>query len=332
MEQLSPPGSRSSYPGAFCCRGYLLLKLLLLLGSRVALGALPTVLEGDVVDENNSVEGSPVPLTLLEAVTLIQRHQEAAAAAVPHVPAAAQANPHKVQGGTAAQAKDLPDQEPEDPRFIGITDGGLYRGDLVVYLPITVLLPTFAFRSRYSQAGKKKSDWLSFLLDVGKTMGMGRSYQDDNELEDIRGPVDRLILQDQVKYDPTLPEYQKDIKFGPLLSRMDAYFTYLRVHDDGCRQRAICQLAQDPGTFAPLSHLVISVLRKSEGYSRPETYEPSVFRFLRYYWAAERGADNGDCARLYDQCPADLRDILNMRVLGFWQKLATLVSFKLADE
>lgn len=295
---------------AVCCRCYLLLLLLLQLGSRAALGALPTLLAGDVVDENNEVDGfSPVPLTLLEAVTLLQRNQGAAKA------------DHKTN------TKE--DHHKEDPRFIGITDGGLYRGDLVVYLPITVLLPTFAFRSRYSQAGKRNSDWLSFFLDLGKTMG--RSYQDTDD-NDIRGPVDRLILQDQVTYDPTLPEYQKDIKFGPLLSRIDAYFTYLRVHDDGCRQRAICQLAQDPETFAPLSHLVLSVLRKSEGYSRPETYEPSVFRFLRYYWAAERGAEGGDCASLYDQCPADLSDILNMRVLGFWQKLASLVSFKLADE
>lgn len=308
MDTRQNPGGPSTYTGAFACRCYLLLLLLLQLGSRAALGGLPTLLAGDVVDENNEVDGSssPVPLTLLEAVTLLQ--------------ATAKAGDHNTKE----------DHLKEDPRFIGITDGGLYRGDLVVYLPITVLLPTFAFRSRYSQAGKRNSDWLSFLFDVGKTMG--RSYQDTDDNNDIRGPVDRFILQDQVTYDPALPEYQKDIMFGPLLSRMDAYFTYLRVHDDGCRQRAICQLAQDPETFAPLSHLVLSVLRKSEGYSRPETYEPSVFRFLRYYWAAERGAEGGDCASLYDQCPADLKDILNMRVLGFWQKLASLVSFKLADE
>jgi len=303
------------YPSCYrrCC---LLLLLLQQLGS--ALGALPAVVGGDVVDENNEVDGqSPVPLTLQEAVTLLLQKE-----------AADKSSPHK---------KHTEGHLEEDPRFIGITDGGVYRGDLVVYLPITVLLPTFAFRSRYSLAGRRTSDWLSFLMDVGKTMGMGRSYHyADNNIddEDIRGPVDRLIIQDQVKYDPTLPEYQKDIAFGPLLSRMDAYFTYLRVQDDGCRLRAICQLARDTETFAPLSQLVLSVLRKSEGFSRPATFEPSVFRFFRYYWAAERGADvnGGDCGQLYNQCPADLRDILNMRVLGFWQKLAKFVNIKLADE
>lgn len=297
----------------------LLLPLLQLLGSQVALGALPAVVGGDVVDENNEVDGQPpVPLTLLEAVTLLQSRQEEPKSTWPH------------------HTDNEEDHLKADPRFIGITDGGVYRGDLVVYLPITVLLPTFAFRSRYSLAGRRTSDWMSFLMDVGNSMGRSYHYADNNidDENDIRGPVDRMILQDQVKYDPSLLEYQKDINFGPLLSRMDAYFTYLRVQDDGCRQRAICQLARDPETFAPLSQLVLSVLRKSESASRPATYEPSVFRFLRYYWAAERGAEvNGtDCDRLYDQCPADLKDILNMRVLGFWQKLASLVNIKLADE
>jgi len=299
-------------PSYRCC----LLLLLLQLGS--GHGALPAVVGGDVVDENNEVDGQPpVPLTLPEVVNLLQQgHHQDPVKSTPH-------QTHRE------------DHLEEDPRFIGITDGGVYRGDLVVYLPITVLLPTFAFRSRYSLAGRRTSDWLSFLMDVGKTMGRSYHYADNNiDDEDIRGPVDRMILQDQVKYDSTLPEYQKDLNFGPLLSRMDAYFTYLRVQDDGCRKRAICQLARDPETFAPLSQLVLSVLRKSEGFSRPATYEPSVFRFKSYYWAAERGADSnaGDCGLLYDKCPADLRDILNMRVIGFWQKLASLVNIKLADE
>jgi len=309
-------------PSCRCYHPLLLLGLLQMLAGS-ALGDLPAVVGGDVLDENNEVDGRqpPVPLTLLEVATLLQQRQQEIAAA------AAKSSPNQTEEEGHLE---------EDPRFIGITDGGLYRGDLVVYLPITVLLPTFAFRSRYSLAGRRKSDWLSFLMDVGKTMGRSYHYTDNtiHDEDDIRGPVDRLILQDQVKYDPTLPEYQKDILFGPLLSRMDAYFTYLRVQDDGCRQRAICQLARDPETFAPLTQLVLSVLRKSEGAPRPSTFEPSVFRFFRYYWAAERGADKdgGDCGRLYDQCPADLSDILNMRVLGFWQRLASLVNIKLADE
>ncbi|KAG7175359.1 putative DM4/DM12 family-like protein 19, partial [Homarus americanus] len=200
-----------------------------------------------------------------------------------------------------------------------------FFSDLVVYLPITLLLPTFAFRSRYSLAGKKNSGWLSFIT------GRSRSKSwEDNSL-DIRGPVDK-VLTNQVKYNPHLTDYSTHEEFGPLLSRLDAYFHYLRVHDDHCRMRAICQLAQDPAAFTPLSHLILSALKKSESFSRPSTYSPVVFRFFRYYWAAERGVAGVDCGHAYSQCPADLEDIVNMSVLNFWQNLASFVSIKLSDE
>lgn len=72
--------------------------------------------------------------------------------------------------------------------------------------------------------------------------------------------------------------------------------------------------------------------RKSESLSRPASYSRAVFRFFRYYWAAERGAAGEDCSATYHSCPADLEDVVNMSVLSFWQRLASLVSIKLSDE
>ena len=74
----------------------------------------------------------------------------------------------------------------------------------MVYLPITFLLPTFAFRSRYSMAWKKESDWLSFLWGKGHSRSYGGS---GGSPVDIRGPVDQ-VLTNEVRYDPSLPEYQ----------------------------------------------------------------------------------------------------------------------------
>ncbi|XP_063875139.1 uncharacterized protein LOC135108284 [Scylla paramamosain] len=215
-----------------------------------------------------------------------------------------------------------------DPRLIGITDGGLYRGDLMVYLPVTFLLPTFAYRSRYSMAGKKESDWLSFLWGKSHSRSYGGS---GGAPADIRGPVDQL-LSNQVRYEPSLPEYQNNGDYGPLLSRLDAYFHYLKVYDDDCRMRTICQLARDPATYTPLSYLVLSALKKSESLSRPAFHSRAVFRFFRYYWAADRGAAGEDCRVIYHRCPANLEDVVNMSVLSFWQRLASLVSIKLSDE
>lgn len=81
-----------------------------------------------------------------------------------------------------------------------------------------------------------------------------------------------------------------------------------------------------------LTFVSSSSFRKSESFSRPSSYSQEVFRFFRYYWAAERGVAGEDCRHAYYQCPADLEDIVNMSVLSFWQKLASLVSIKLSDE
>ncbi|XP_045134502.1 uncharacterized protein LOC123518036 [Portunus trituberculatus] len=271
-----------------------------------SLALLPILHDSNIVDENNLAEGMPQPLSLSNAVHLFQRLQQ------------------ERQNG---DMEDIMDQH-GDPRLIGITDGGLYRGDLVVYLPVTFLLPTFAYRSRYSMAGKKESDWLSFLWGKSHSRSYGGS---GGAPADIRGPVDQL-LSNKVRYEPSLPEYQNNGDYGPLLSRLDAYFHYLRVYDDDCRMRTICQLARDPATYTPLSYLVLSALKKSESLSRPAFHSHAVFRFFRYYWAAERGAAGEDCRLTYYRCPAHLEDVVNMSVLSFWQRLASLVSIKLSDE
>ena len=77
-----------------------------------------------------------------------------------------------------------------------------FLSDLVFYLPITILLPTLSFGSRYSRAGSRKSRWYDSFL--------GRSFYDSthqNLDNDIRGPVDRVLTKDVI-YDPHLLDYQ----------------------------------------------------------------------------------------------------------------------------
>ncbi|XP_045590097.2 uncharacterized protein [Procambarus clarkii] len=284
------------------------LALLSLLAAS-SLALLPHLPDGDVVDENILWKGAPQPLSFPDAVRLLQLLQ---------------LQQQEGQDQSAEGRAQL-----QDARFMSITDGGYFRGELMVYVPITVFLPTFAFRSRYSMAGKKhKSDWSSFFFGTGQSrLGDGEG---DN-VKDIRGPGDRLVVQ-ELEYDPGHPQYLEHRELGALLSRMDAYFHHLRVHDHHCRMRLLCQLARHPSTFTPLSHLLLSPLKKSESLSMVSANSPAVFRFFRYYWAAERGVAGADCGHAYSQCPADLDDIVNMRVLNFWQNLASYVSIHLSDE
>ncbi|MPC12009.1 hypothetical protein E2C01_004686 [Portunus trituberculatus] len=71
-----------------------------------SLALLPILHDSNIVDENNLAEGMPQPLSLSNAVHLFQRLQQ------------------ERQNG---DMEDIMDQH-GDPRLIGITDGGLYRG------------------------------------------------------------------------------------------------------------------------------------------------------------------------------------------------------------
>ena len=48
---------------------------------------------------------------------------------------------------------------------------------------------------------------------------------------------------------------------APLLSRLDFLFDVLDLDDAGCQQRFVCDLVRHQETFAPLSHLLISIFR-----------------------------------------------------------------------
>ena len=71
-----------------------------------SLALLPILQDSNIVDENNLAEGMPQPLSLTDAVHLFQRLQQ------------------------ERQSSDMEDNMDHhgDPRLIGITDGGLYRG------------------------------------------------------------------------------------------------------------------------------------------------------------------------------------------------------------
>ncbi|XP_042865191.1 uncharacterized protein LOC122248892 [Penaeus japonicus] len=195
------------------------LSLLSLLAAP-SLGRLPRLPDGEVVDENNLVEGAPQPLSLSDAARLFVR-----------------LNQEEEQG-----ARSEGQEEREDARLIGITDGGLYRGDLVVYLPVTLLLPTFAFRSRYSLAGSKDSSWRSYLF--GRSYAGDRDVGDEDAWQDIRGPVDR-VLSRRVKYDPQLPEYEDGYVFwgGRLVVMILLYQAILK---EKCLNSRISRSPQKP--------------------------------------------------------------------------------------
>ena len=101
--------------------------------------------------------------------------------------------------------------------------------DLLIGLPLTLLLPTIGHNTEY------KSRWReSRQVEV-----------DNNTMQEEEEGEEEVILD----------------KEQPLLSRLHTFFRHLGVHEQGCRNRAICEIVQSNQQFAPLGDYLSSLLR-----------------------------------------------------------------------
>ena len=67
--------------------------------------------------------------------------------------------------------------------------------------------------------------------------------------------------RDDTAYNSVDLEYSSNLVTGPLLSRLDAFFHYLGVHSNVCRQRIVCELIQRDKQFSPLSNYLSILFR-----------------------------------------------------------------------
>ena len=96
--------------------------------------------------------------------------------------------------------------------------------DLLIGLPLTLLMPTIGHNTEY------KSRWRE-----SRHVQMDNTKQEEEE---------EVILDKE-----------------PLLSRLHTFFKHLGVHEQGCRNRAICEIVQSNQQFAPLGDYLSSLLR-----------------------------------------------------------------------
>ena len=106
-----------------------------------------------------------------------------------------------------------------------------FSPDLLIGLPLTLLLPTIGHNTEY------KSRWRE-----------SRRIQVDNTMEDEEEEEEVLD------------------KEKPLLSRLNIFFWYLGVREQGCKSRAICEIVQSNQQFAPLGDYLSSLLRWANNF------------------------------------------------------------------
>jgi len=218
-----------------------------------------------------------------------------------------------------AQPQPLPSrQEPGFSRQLQVTNGGKIRGDLLVGVPLTLLLPSIGYNTEY------KSRWREEKRRQGKKIT-------ESEEEEIHR---NRIEEQEITFDSENSEYFVNPIIGPLLSRIDTLFFYLQVHDEECRQRAICEIVQNHSKFSPLSDLLRSLFRKSRNRLLNDEKQ-NLIRWDTYLYAATLGlssaAMDSVCLNKYHSCFLGA-DMVNIPALRLWQLAAEKISIRIEDK
>jgi len=179
-------------------------------------------------------------------------------------------------------------------RQLEVTAGGSIRGDLLLSLPLSFLLPTIGFNTEFKrEAGAGPGS----VRNVGRREDSGPG-----------SPAGR--------------------------ERIDFLFQILHVEDEGCKQRAICEIVQSKLLFSPLSDFLISVFRKSTSNFLEADVNSSV-EWERYFYSSFIGQNSKDeniCQKTFSQCPLRAEQLVNIPVLKLWQLLAHKISIRIDDE
>lgn len=201
-------------------------------------------------------------------------------------------------------------------RLLSINRGAYFRGLLIVWLPVSFLLPTLAHHHRHRPA-----------------------YDDGPDIEGTYFSKRRLsgaTSNDVPSYDPDSSLYKFEPHYGPLLSRLEAYFDLMRVESVYCRWKLVCYASNRPEAFEPLSNLLKRLFERAKKRSpEPMTYHPALKRFHSYVWADKKGArysSADQCDAEYRQCPLAASALIRTDVLDFWQKLSKRFAIQLQDE
>jgi len=177
-----------------------------------------------------------------------------------------------------------------------LTPGADLRGDLLIGLPLTLLLPTIGHNTEY------KSRWRE-----------SRRIQVDNTMEDEEEEEEVLD------------------KEKPLLSRLNIFFWYLGVREQGCKSRAICEIVQSNQQFAPLGDYLSSLLRRPKSvFWREEEEESLSLAWVQSVAAAKMG-EAGNCSTLLENCHHPVSSMLNIPSLRLWQLLAEHIALRIED-
>ncbi|KAI9558530.1 hypothetical protein GHT06_015318 [Daphnia sinensis] len=230
----------------------------------------------------------------------------------------------------AEERKERLESNAATSRLLSINRGGFFRGLLVVWVPVSFLLPTLAHRPQ-TYYRRRSSRGRKHFLDG--------EMEDNNIIDDKpNAKPAKIVLHSD--YDPDSPDYKFESHYGPLLSRLEAYFTLMRIDNIHCRWKLLCYASRQPDAYQPLSSLFRRLFERSNkpAAAKPinqQRYHPALKKFFTYVWADKKGArfDSVDqCDVEYSTCPTPVHRLVRMDMIRFWQKLSKRFAIQLQDE
>ncbi|GFG31945.1 hypothetical protein Cfor_08101, partial [Coptotermes formosanus] len=103
------------------------------------------------------------------------------------------------------------------------------------------------------------------------------------------------------------------------------------LDDEICRQKLLCEFAENSEEFYPISDIFIEQL----GFRVPEH---DGGRYAQYHMAARHGAmsavndtHTGSCEHHFTSCLSNARRILDMDALNFWKFLSSTFNFRISQ-
>nr|CAH0100206.1 unnamed protein product [Daphnia galeata] len=229
----------------------------------------------------------------------------------------------------AEEQKERLESHAATSRLLSINRGGFFRGLLVVWVPVSFLLPTLAHRPPSYYRGRSSR---------GRNHQLERHLDDNNIIDD----GDKLPVEKTTKngYNPQSSDYKFESHYGPLLSRLEAYFSLMKIDSIHCRWKLTCYASKEPDRYQPLSNLFRRLFERSSKSSAAKSinqqhYHPALKKFFTYVWADKKGSrfkSVEQCDIEYSMCPTPVHRLIRMDMIRFWQKLSKRFAIQLQDE
>ncbi|XP_071534411.1 uncharacterized protein [Panulirus ornatus] len=193
----------------------------------------------------------------------------------------------------------LQETDEMEARYIYINTESPLTISALLNVPISLALPILSRRHHYH----------------GRAL-VGHPVPHHNLVSDTPLPDADLQLYDD-------PHYLAEV------ARLRSYFMFLRVEEEACRQRLLCELATSPEEYYPASDILLKELRPRHG----PVQEDERNRFWRYLRASRAGVTGQPslCQELYPSCSLTVTQVLNTSILKVWQLVGRLLNINFTE-